>query len=211
MKKIYICILAFICLAALTSCFDGIRFDSSGYLNKTTSSGLFFRIPNQTVDGCHQCSINYDVFKSGSLEFNVEMLDNPIDKKMREEALSINMGSARDPQVFYSKYVYVWQNELEYSVENLKKYLSGEDQCKLDLAQKAWDDLLELDGQILRGMMGRNGVHLGTQFVGSNLEYLIDQYRGRVFYIKYLTYLAETHVANKVPEEEQLWSLFLEH
>lgn len=52
------------------------------------------------------------------------------------------------------------------------------------------------------------GINLGTQYVSSGLLYLIDQYRDRIFHIKYMTYLLENYTDEMIPESNQLWNQF---
>ncbi len=67
---------------------------------------------------------------------------------------------------------------------------------------------MQLSGEFDRELMGNRGINLGTQYVSSGLLYLIDQYRDRVFHIKYMTMLAEEYIDSPVQQSEQLWNKF---
>jgi len=142
--------------------------------------------------------------------FDQTLLDNPIDKKMKEEFKTQAPSSTFNLQVFYDGYIGLWQKELEFSIQNLKTYLTEVDKSNLEASQKAWEENWKLNSKFDMELMGNRGINLGTQYVGNGLIYLIEQYRCRVFHIKYMTMLAEESIADAVPEEEQLWDKFRE-
>lgn len=152
---------------------------------------------------------NYAFLEDDNLEFNGIMIENPIDKRMEIELKEINLGGIREAQMFYDGYVKIWQEELKFSIHNLEKYLTDEDKQNLEISQKNWEVACSTSNQFENSFKGHRGIDLGTQFVSNKLKYLIDQYKERVFYVKYLTYLAENYIQDPVPESEQTWSIFL--
>lgn len=155
--------------------------------------------------------IRYDVYEEGPENeinsFNLVMADDPITAKMnRELDIVTNTHSAN---VFFSSYVTIWKDELDFSIENLKTYLTEEDSLKLEEAQSAWDNSRALNRELDSSLIGNNGILLGAQsYVTNSLLYEIAQYRERVFHIKYMTNLAETSVVKAVPRQDQLWDQF---
>jgi len=143
-------------------------------------------------------------------EFSVVMANDPINTKMRNDLLLQDISDTREAQVFFDSYAKIWQDELSYSINNLKKYLSDEDAAKLDIAQANWENNWKSNMEFDRSLIENNEIFLGTQYVSSALIHQISQYRDRVFHIKYMTYLTENHIANIVPKHEQLWDKFHE-
>ena len=163
------------------------------------------------------CITRYDVYEYNVRqqnifaeldEFSVVMINNPIDKKMYEDLKIVDTSSTGASQVFFSEYVKVWQDELAFSIDNLKNYLSPDDLEKLEIAQSNWEQSWETNGEFDHSLMANRKIGLGTQYVTSGLLYLIDQYRVRVGHIKYMTYLSENYVENATPQKEQLWNKF---
>ena len=72
--------------------------------------------------------------------------------------------------------------------------------------KQLWKQNVEKNGNLDRTLLSENGVNLGTQYVPSALIATIEQYRERVFHIKYMTMLLETYTETPVPEQEQLWN-----
>ena len=160
----------------------------------------------------------YDVYENGDRyqnsnpllrepdEFSIAMANNPIDKKMKNDLKTADISSTRSSQVFFSGYVYIWQDELSSSIASLKTYLSDEDAKKLDTAQANWENSWKSSAEFDRSLIGDKEIGLGTQRVSSGLIYLINQYRDRVAHIKYMTYLTENYVDKPVPSADQLWN-----
>jgi hypothetical protein len=167
-------------------------------------NNVLFTFPIQTYSV-------YEVYNSNcpdNYEFDKTMIKNPIDKKLYEEMRTENLSGTQESQIFYDSYVEMWQKELTYSIDNLKKHLTSEDIKNIEAAQVAWEKSLESNSAFDIALIGHRKIGLGTQVVSSDLIYLISQYRDRVFHIKYMTMLAEEYVDNPVPENEQLWNKF---
>ena len=95
---------------------------------------------------------------------------------------------------------------MEYSISNLKQHLT-ETQCsEFDSAQAAWEQGIDRNAEFDRTLIQKAGIGLGTQYVSSSLITAINQYRERVFHIKYMTMLLETYVEEPIPDAEQLWN-----
>ena len=159
--------------------------------------------------------ITYNVYEEGARgdkpdEFSIAMYQNPIDAKMENDMLTQNIWGTRESQIFFDGYVKVWQDELEFSINNLKVYLTSEEIENLENAQKAWENNLELSRKFDRELIQNRGISLGTQYVSSALIYMINQHRERVFHIKYMTMLAEEYIDTPVQKSEQLWNRFHE-
>ncbi len=159
--------------------------------------------------------INYNVYEEGARgdkpdDFSIAMYQNPIDARMKNDMLTQNISGTREAQIFFDGYVKVWQDELEFSINNLKVYLTNEEIENLENAQKAWENNLELSRKFDRELIQNRGIGLGTQYVSSALIYMIDQHRERVFHIKYMTMLAEEYIDTPVQKSEQLWNRFHE-
>jgi hypothetical protein len=141
-------------------------------------------------------------------EFSIAIFNNPIDKKMKEDLKTVDISSTRSAQVFFSEYVYTWQDELSFSLANLKIYLTDEETQKLDDAQTDWENSWKSNNEFDRSLRKNKGIGLGTQVISSNLIYTIDQYRDRVAHIKYMSYLTENYVDDAVPSADQLWNKY---
>ncbi|MCM1547820.1 MAG: hypothetical protein NC034_05635 [Ruminococcus sp.] len=128
---------------------------------------------------------------------------------METDIQNADISSTRGSQVFFDGYAEMWKDELNFSIDNLKRYLSKDDIEELEEAQKNWENSIESNNQIDRKIIANNGINLGTQYVGSALLYLIDEYRDRVFHIKYMTMLAEECVPDPIAESERTWNKFL--
>lgn len=207
MKKIIM--LAFV-LLLLSCCTDSDKKNISessadaAANNSSVISNDSFKFPIQTY-------AVYEVFNSNSTdnEFDQIMLKNPIEQKMYAELKNTDISGTREAQVFYDKYVQMWQEELTFSINNLKKYLSSEDLKNLETAQSKWEESLKSSNEFDRKLIENRKIGLGTQYVSSSLIYLISQYRERVFHIKYMTMLSETYIENEVPDNELLWNKFI--
>lgn len=218
MKKACVCIsILIIMFLSLTSCTNGIVSSHetivSSISNKETSISLA-NSSSETVSGTAIADIKtYRVYEQTNRndtdnEFDQTMANNPINAKMEQDLLTQGISGTRESQIFFDGYVSIWKNELVFSVNNLKKYLSDEDVTKLTTAQRLWEESLEANKTFDREFIQNEGVVLGTQFVSSALLYLIDQYQVRVFHLKYMTYLVEGLENSTIPEADRTWNKF---
>lgn len=139
-------------------------------------------------------------------DFDAAMEANPLDAKIQKDMQAQDLAGTREQQVFFDTCLQLWQAELAHSAANFKRYLSEAQATELDAAQTAWELYIEKNGTLDRTLLSENGVNLGTQYVPSALIATIEQYRERVFHIKYMTMLLETYTETPVPEQEQLWN-----
>lgn len=208
MKKL-LCI-ALIALLACLLCSCGTQGqDSPGTSAPTTSEAVaagdgaqadasFFPIQTYAV---------YEVYNGNATgDFDAAMKANPLDAEIQKDMQAKNLGGTREQQVFLDSCLKLWQAELAHTVANFKRYLSAAQSAEFDAAQTAWKQNVEKNGNLDRTLLSENGVNLGTQYVPSALIATIEQYRERVFHIKYMTMLLESYVENPVPENEQLWN-----
>ena len=152
----------------------------------------------------------YDVYQQGATTiapdaFSLAMADNPITARMVYESQTQDTYY----RAFYVNYLVEWKDELGFSIENLKRYLSDEEASYLDEVQLEWERNLETGLAFDNMFISENSIMLGTQYSISQVIYRTDQYQDRVFHIKYLTYLIENTTPYKVPESEQLWNTWL--
>lgn len=149
----------------------------------------------------------YEVYNGNEAsDFDAAMKANPLDAKMQKDLQAQNLTGTREQQVFLDSCLKLWQAELAHTVANFKHYLSESQSTEFDAAQTAWEQSIEKNASLDRTLLSENGVNLGTQYVPSALIATIEQYRERVFHIKYMTMLLESYVENPVPENEQLWN-----
>lgn len=149
----------------------------------------------------------YEVYNGNEAgDFDAAMKANPLDAKIQKDMQAQDLDGTREQQVFFDDCLQLWQAELAHSVANFKQYLSKSQSAEFDAAQTAWEQDIEKNGSLDRALLSENGVNLGTQYVPSALIATIEQYRERVFHIKYMTMLLETYTENPVPEQEQLWN-----
>lgn len=208
MKKLF-CI-ALIALLACLLCSCGTQGqDSTGTSTPTTSetnvtgdstqaAATFFPIQTYAV---------YEVYDGNATgNFDAAMKANPLDAEIQKDMQAKNLGGTREQQVFFDDCLQLWQAELAHTVANFKRYLSTAQSAEFDAAQTAWEQDIEKNGGFDRTLLSENGVNLGTQYVPSALIATIEQYRERVFHIKYMTMLLETYTETPVPEQEQLWN-----
>jgi len=158
-------------------------------------------------------SRRYDVYQQGAAsdqpdEFSSAMAINPIDKKMSDGLKNANTSSVSEAQKFFSEYLVLWSQELSYSANNLKKYLSVEEIQDLDTALKLWEESLMCGIAFDSSLITNHEVMLGTQYFASKYQYIIDQYREYVFHIKYMTHLLEMYSNSPVSESEQRWNIW---
>ena len=208
MKKL--CCIVSAALLALLLCACGTQGeDSTGTSTPTTSetnvtgdstqaAASFFPIQTYAV---------YEVYNGNATgDFDAAMKANPLDAEIQKDMQAKNLGGTREQQVFFDDCLQLWQAELAHSVANFKQYLSKAQSTEFDAAQTAWKQNVEKNGNLDRTLLSENGVNLGTQYVPSALIATIEQYRERVFHIKYMTMLLETYTETPVPEQEQLWN-----
>ena len=149
----------------------------------------------------------YEVYDGNATgNFDAAMKANPLDAEIQKDMKAKNLGGTREQQVFFDDCLQLWQAELAHTAANFKQYLSQAQSTEFDAAQTAWEQDIEKNGGFDRTLLSENGVNLGTQYVPSALIATIEQYRERVFHIKYMTMLLETYTENPVPEQEQLWN-----
>ena len=209
MKKLC-CIVSAALLTSLLLCSCGAQGeDSTGTSTPTTSetnvtgdstqaAASFFPIQTYAV---------YEVYNGNATgDFDAAMKANPLDAEIQKDMLAKNLGGTREQQVFFDDCLQLWQAELAHTVANFKRYLSTAQSAEFDAAQTAWKQNVEKNGNLDRTLLSENGVNLGTQYVPSALIATIEQYRERVFHIKYMTMLLETYTETPVPEQEQLWN-----
>lgn len=208
MKKL--CCIVSAALLALLFCSCGAQGeDSTGTSTPTTSetnvtgdstqaAASFFPIQTYAV---------YEVYNGNATgDFDAAMKANPLDAEIQKDMQAQNLAGTREQQVFFDDCLQLWQAELAHTVANFKRYLSTAQSAEFDAAQTAWKQNVEKNGNLDRTLLSENGVNLGTQYVPSALIATIEQYRERVFHIKYMTMLLETYTETPVPEQEQLWN-----
>lgn len=208
MKKL--CCIVSAALLALLLCSCGAQGeDSTGTSTPTTSetnvtgdstqaAASFFPIQTYAV---------YEVYNGNEAgDFDAAMKANPLDTKIQKDLQAQDLAGTREQQVFFDTCLQLWQAELAHTVANFKRYLSTAQIAEFDAAQTTWEQDIEKNGSLDRTLLSENGVNLGTQYVTSALIATIEQYRERVFHIKYMTMLLETYTEPPVPEQEQLWN-----
>lgn len=215
MRKIIICILLVVFLCSCSA--DTLSLDQSTmYQYNNTSSNLNDQnnisktVENGKIEFPLKSSRSYEVFEDNSTEneFDQAMIQNPIDQKMYAELKTADLSGTRESQVFFDSYVKIWKTELSFSMDNLITYLSAEEADKLETAQSYWEESWKSNSEFDTFLIGEKGIDLGTQSVPSGLINLIDQYRDRVFHIKYMTLLVEEYVENPIPSNQCLWKKF---
>jgi len=199
-----VCVMCFFLLFSFSSC-----------ALRQTETGKQASDPVGTNQNSDSFIMRYDVYQQGATsdkpdEFSVAMASNPINTKMENDLLARDISNAHEAQIFFDKYLERWKNELSHSLKNLKKYCSKKDSDSLDMAQTDWENSIRTSNAFDREFIAGKEFDLGTQYVSSALLYTIDQYRTRAFHVKYMTYLAENHVMNIVPQQEQVWNKFHE-
>ena len=204
MKKTLVFILLFIFALTIVSCsqilknkttLDIVSNDSSVNESQINDPYKYFTTLNI-----------YEIWDGEPSEFDIAMENNPIDKKMNDDSeLALTTG---DLQELFAKYLKIWETELKFSIKNLKKYCSKNDSLKLDQSQKAWEINFNAVNEFDHDFIYQNNIALGTQYNWNSIYCKIEQYRQRVFHIKYMTYLAENYVEN--PQQEQLWNIYHE-
>lgn len=136
-------------------------------------------------------------------EFNTAMNNNPIDSS-EHESLPIS-GNTYDLVQHYGKYIEVWENEINFSIENLKNLITPEQYALLSSAQKVWKEANEETMQFDINALGNS---LGREFQFSYLHRTLEAYRERAIHIKYLTFIIETIQEDPIPAENQTWNQF---
>lgn len=200
MKKTKLIIALLVLLFFLCSCGQEIQNDLSPATlgRKMQFESTYFPIQTYSV---------YEVYNGNAQsDFDCALEANPLDTDLRQALQTTDLSGTREQQIFWNRYLVLWQEELEHSTANLKQYLTVA-QCKeFEAAQADWQQNMEANATFDRGLIEENSVGLGTQYVASALISTIDSYRSRVFHIKYMTMLLEEYVEEPVPADEQLWN-----
>jgi len=178
--------------------------------NKDTGSSAESSVANN-ASATERHVETYDIYEQGAAsiypsEFNLAMADNPIDICMYAD-LS-NTSASKQAREVFADYSKIWQDEMEYSIVNLKTYLTEEEAFRFDAVQVDWLNLVTTSHGFDRLLISSRDIHLGTQYTDSVLIYMIDQYRERVLHIKYITFLVENRTPNSFHQDEQLWNRF---
>jgi len=156
----------------------------------------------------------YDVYEQGATydhvdDFSMAMHENPIDRKLYDECLTGEATTGLEMRQMFIGYLDEWRAELDFSLANLKVYLSDDEAALLEQAQNNWETSLLSNNRFDHVLIGNHNIKLGTQYNISVEIYLISQYRERVFHIKYMTFLLEERtMGEKTPETDQTWNLF---
>ena len=127
---------------------------------------------------------------------------------MQDEIQVRDLSSTQEQQVFFDCYCKLWQEEMLNSINNLETYLTNEQIVMFESAQISWEKSIAENIEIDQTLIQEMGVGLGTQVVSSRLITMMNQYRDRVFHIKYMTMLIENHVENPIEKDKQLWNHF---
>ena len=206
-KKVLSCLLCFLLLLTSSCAFEQSKDISSTGETTSSSSG--------DPDGFATSIKRYDVYQQGAMgqkldRFSAAMADNPITERMNNELRSDGPGTTWDFVVFYGDYLSVWKDELVFSIDNFKIYLSDDEIVLFDIAQEDWEKSLysyfDFDMQVL----GDHNIALGSQQSYGRTIYILNQYSDRAIHIKYMTYLIENSSTPPVPELDQLWNTFHE-
>lgn len=75
--------------------------------------------------------------------FSVAVNNNPIDKKMSKELMEEDISGLTENMMFYDGYLKIWKDELEFSINNIEKYLQADDVLKLKEANSCWEASLK--------------------------------------------------------------------
>ncbi len=201
------CLCAVLAVMLLVSCADSsVKKQNSSVNSGSTAENASSKIEN----GQNTSSENFELYTitSEDSEFNSAMNNNPIDK-----SYSTDINAATATKEFAdteNKYIEIWNDEMDYSAEILKSYLSETDKAKFTQLQDEWyksaEDDLKFSNSIVSN--GDYGIRIGSSsqymFPSKKRELL----RNRTVSIKYLTYLIETQTDNPVDTNNQKWSDF---
>ena len=189
---------------------------TKGNTDNSVPSGSDNTVPIQPSNSTPNVK-RYDVYQWGATslkpdKFSAAMADNPIDEKRAYESQNDGPGTTKEMVAFYSRYLQVWKDELSFSIDSLKTYLSDEESKQLDAAQEDWEKSLNSSFDFDMLIISNHEISLGSQFTYGRTIFLINQYEDRAIHIKYMTYLIESQMlyANKITESNQLWNVFHE-
>lgn len=201
MKNKFIVILIVIVLSTFSSC--------KNYNSSKKNSSI--ENSNQTVSSeSGMTSIKYeqlDIYGSlnGNDEFSKVIFQNNIDINYNKEFYVV--ATTSEMADVQSKYIDIWKNEMNYSIDNYFKMLDANDTKLFNNVQKQWEDStisnLKLESSIL-STSGKYDVILGSSFQYQWLSEVRESYRQRTIRIKYLNYLLETQISNPKPLKDCL-------
>ena len=201
----YLC--AVLTVVILVSCADS----SGKKQNSSVNSGSTAENASNEVESSQNTSgENFESYTitSGDSEFNSAMNNNSIDK-----SYSTDVNAATTTKEFAdteNKYIEIWNDEMNYSAEILKSYLSETDKAKFTELQDEWyksaEDDLKFSNSIISN--GDYGIRLGSSSQYMLLSKKRKLLRNRTVSIKYLTYLIETQTDNPDETKNQKWSEF---
>jgi hypothetical protein len=120
------------------------------------------------------------------------MTNDPISAREVAELQSVDNTPTTNSELqdLYNRYTLIWMEELEYSINNLKVYLSDEEAKSLDNAQLDWEQNIVSNHKFDNQLIINNELIyvLGHGFKYSIVQYKMDIYRDRTIHVKYLTF-----------------------
>lgn len=127
--------------------------------------------------------------------------DNDIDYDFFNEPHDV--GTTMGMRQHKDKYIDIWHEELDFSVENFKKLLNEKDRAEFEKMQENWENELLSESKFISGVLSNSvdyHVEPGTIFpLEMDFEYL-RKVRERTLYVKYWQYCLEWGVVD-YPEE----------
>ena len=179
----------------LTSCTDSSDNCDINSLNTNTSNY-----------GAYAESYESYQITSSNSEFNESIKNNIIDVNYNKSISTAN--STREFIDIENRYINIWEDEMNSSIEMLVPYLSETDKNKFFTVQEKWYETSIDDLSVSVGIISNPDYNIN---LGSSSQYLFlsnkrKLFRNRTISIKYLTYLIETQTDN--PIKNQKWSDF---
>ena len=137
---------------------------------------------------------NWDLYQitDSSPFFSTAMSDNPIDVAYKAEIDS--MSTVGEFIEVEKKYIAIWQNEMDASIESFLHALTDEDAKFFMEIQEAWLYAIDAELQATNDLLRRDAykLQLGQESSQLLLSEKRNIYRERTIKIKYLHYLFET-------------------
>ena len=136
----------------------------------------------------------YDFYLVSPIDsiFKKKMVDNPIDKIVFAK---YEIANKTDEIVGAAVYeLNLWKEEMEFTIENLKEYLTEDEVEEFDVMHEQWINSVNLDMNFDLDMFYKN-----TTWPGTELRYLFPAtkaslYKERVIKIKYINYIIEDNL-----------------
>lgn len=200
MKKIFAIVIT---LAFLLCC--GCGTDSSETKENNSNNSVESNY-GQVIDKTSKQSFDIYQITAERSKFDEAINNNSIDINYNGEFYRENLSTSESVAV-QRKYIKIWKNEMDISINYFVQNLSEEDKETFLKSQEQWEISTTASLQNDRNILVESseyGIYLGDYFEVLYLSQTREMYRERTIHIKYLHYLLETFQSDNINEFKSL-------